>query len=63
MMTIRSIPEEASAILKEATRPSNRLKMGDALANLTCNVGLTNEDVAAIEQVRDKTPAELIRFE
>lgn len=59
----RSAEAEVRAILEEATRPANRLKMGDALAALGRKVGLTNEDVAALEQVRDKTPAEPMRFE
>lgn len=60
---LRSAEAEVRAILEEATRPANRLKMGDALAALGRKVGLTNEDVAALEQVRDKTPAEPMRFE
>lgn len=59
----RSAEAEVRAILEDAIRPDNRLKMGDALANLSRKVGLTNEDVAAFEQVRDKTPAEPMRFE
>lgn len=59
----RSAEAEVRAILEEATRPANRLKMGDALANLSRKAGLTNEDVAALEQVRDQTPAEPMRFE
>ncbi len=59
----RSAEAEVRAILEEATRPENRLKMGDALATLGRKVGLTKEDVAAFEQVRDKTPTEPMRFE
>ncbi|WP_280112863.1 Arc family DNA-binding protein [Vreelandella sp. F11] len=59
----RSAEAEVRAILEEATRPANRFKMGDALANLSRKAGLTNEDVAALEQVRDQTPAEPMRFE
>lgn len=59
----RSAEAEVRAILEEATRPENRFKMGDALANLSRKAGLTNEDVAALEQVRDQTPAEPMRFE
>lgn len=59
----RSAEAEVRAILEEATRPANRPKMGDALANLSRKAGLTNEDVAALEQVRDQTPAEPMRFE
>lgn len=50
------------AILEEVTRPETRLKMGDALAELGRKVGLTYEDCAVFEQLRDQTPAEPMRF-
>ncbi len=59
----RSAEAEVRAILEEITRPDTRLKMGDALAELGRKVGLTNEDFAVFNQVRDKTPAEPLRFE
>lgn len=59
----RSAEAEVRAILEEVTRPDTRLKMGDALAELGRKVGLTNEDFAVFDQVRDKTPAEPMRFE
>ena len=58
----RSAEAEVRAILEEVTRPETRLKMGDALAELGRKVGLTNEDFAVFEQLRDQTPAEPIRF-
>jgi plasmid stability protein len=59
----RSAEAEVRAILEEITRPETRLKMGDALAELGRQVGLTNEDFEAFEQARNKTPAEPMRFE
>jgi plasmid stability protein len=59
----RSAEAEVRAILEEATLPEKRLHMGDALANLSHKIGLTNEDFEIFEQVRDKTPAEPMRFE
>jgi len=59
----RSAEAEVRAILEEVTLPEKRLRMGDALADLGRKVGLKNEDVAVFEQVRDKTPAEPMRFE
>ncbi len=59
----RSAEAEVRAILEEVTRPENRLHMGDALVALGRKVGLTNEDFSALGQVRDKTPAEPMRFE
>ena len=37
--------------------------MGDALATIGRQAGLSNEDVAAMEQACDKTPAQPLRFE
>ncbi|MFH0933820.1 MAG: plasmid stabilization protein, partial [Pseudomonadota bacterium] len=35
----------------------------EALAELSRKIGLTNEDFEVLNQVRDKTPAEPLRFE
>ncbi len=59
----RSAEAEVRAILEEVTRPEKRLHMGDALAALGRKAGLTNEDFSIFDQVRDKTPAEPMRFE
>jgi len=59
----RSAEAEVRAILEEVTRPEKRLHMGDALAALGRKVGLTNEDFFIFDQVRDKKPAEPLRFE
>ncbi len=50
-------------ILKEVLTPEVRVHMGDALATLGRKIGLTNEDFAVFEQVRDKTSAEPMKFE
>jgi plasmid stability protein len=59
----RSAEAEVRAILEEVTRPETRLHMGDALAALGRKVGLTNEDFTVFDKVRDKTPAEPMKFE
>ena len=59
----RSAEAEMRAILEAAIKPESRLCMGDALASLGRNIGLTNDDFAVFEQVREKTPAEPMRFE
>ncbi len=59
----RSTEAEVRAILEEAIRPESRICMGDALASLGRKIGLTNEDFAMFDQVRDKAPAEPVRFE
>ena len=59
----RSTEAEIRDILETTVRPPERLRLGTALAELGRRVGLTDEDFAAFEQVRDKTPAEPVRFE
>jgi plasmid stability protein len=54
----RSTEAEVRAILENAVKPAERIRMGDALAALGRKIGLKDEDVAVFEQVRDKTPAE-----
>ncbi|MBU6436478.1 MAG: Arc family DNA-binding protein [Betaproteobacteria bacterium] len=58
----RSTEAEVRALLEEAVKPPERLRLGDALAALGRKVGLTDADVAALEHVRDTTPAEPLRF-
>jgi len=50
-------------ILAAAVKPENRVRVGDALAAIGRRVGLTDEDFAILEKVRDRTPAEPLRFE
>jgi plasmid stability protein len=59
----RSTEAEIRDILELAVRPPERLRMGAALAELGRRVGLSDDDIAAFEQARDKTPAEPVRFE
>ncbi len=59
----RSTEAEIREILTMAVKPAGRLRLGDALAEMSREMGLTNEDVAALEQTRDRTPAEPMRFE
>ena len=59
----QSAEAEALAILEEATRPETRLKIGDALAEMSRGLGLTNEDFDIFRQTRDQTAAEPMRFE
>jgi plasmid stability protein len=49
----RSTEAEARAILDEAVRPAERIKLGSALAALAHPLGGLDLDI-----VRDKTPAE-----
>ncbi len=59
----RSTEAEVRDILANAVKPENRLRMGEALAELGRKIGLTNEDFEVFDQVRDKTPAEPPGFE
>jgi plasmid stability protein len=44
-------------LLERAVKPAERVRLGNALAALGRNIGLTDEDIAAIDQTREKSPA------
>lgn len=59
----RSTEAEVREILAEVVKPSSRVRVGEALAAIGRKIGLTNEDVAVLESVRDKSPAKPLSFE
>lgn len=59
----RSIEAEVREILAAAVKPEKRVRVGDALAAIGRKIGLTNEDFAVFENVRDRTPAEPLSFD
>jgi plasmid stability protein len=59
----RSTEAEVRKILAAAVKPDTRVRLGEALATLGCEIGLTNEDFEVFEQVSDKAPAKPLRFE
>jgi plasmid stability protein len=59
----RSAEAEIREILEKAVKPPKRVRLGDALAALGRKVGLTDEGIAAIDQMRNKLPAEPMKFE
>ena len=59
----RSTEAEIRDILERAARPEGRIRMGEALASLGREIWLTDEEVEQINQLRDKTPAEPMRFD
>jgi len=59
----RSTEAEIREILASAVKPEARVRLGDSLAALGRKIGLTNEDVEVLDQARDTTPAEPLRFE
>jgi len=54
----RSTEAEVRDILESAVKPESRLLMGAALSALGREGGLTNEDLEALDQAWDHTPAE-----
>jgi len=54
----RSTEAEVRDILATAVMPEQRVRLGDALATLGRQIGLTHEDWTRIEKARDRTPAE-----
>ena len=59
----RSTEAEVREILAAVVKPEKRVRIGDALAAIGRKVGLTDEDIAVFESVRDKTPAQPLRFD
>jgi plasmid stability protein len=57
-----STEAEVRAILSMAVKPDARVLLGEALAALGREIGLTNEDFEVLDQVRDKTSAEPLQF-
>ncbi len=53
----RSAEAEVREILAAALIPKQRTRLGDALAALGRELELSDEDVTALEGVRDKAPA------
>ncbi|WP_428663049.1 FitA-like ribbon-helix-helix domain-containing protein [Reyranella sp.] len=63
----RSTEAEIRAILEAAVLPEGRVRLGTALSEASRKMGLTNADIEAfqeaLEQVRDKRPAEPLKFD
>nr|WP_153435836.1 plasmid stabilization protein [Sinorhizobium saheli] len=59
----RSTEAEVRDILESAVKSEQRIRMGDALAEIGRRAGLTNDDFALFEEVRDRTPAKPMGFE
>ena len=60
----RSTEAEIRDILETVALPPERVKLGSMLASIARDAGgMTDAEVAHINQLRDKTPAEPMRFE
>ena len=53
-----STEAEVHAILSAAVKPEPRVRMGDALASLGRQIGLTAEDFEILAQAKECKPAE-----
>ena len=54
---------EIRAILEDRVKPETRLKLGSLVMEIGREAGLTEEDLAIMEQVRDTTSARSASFE
>lgn len=60
----RSTEAEIRDILEKAAKPEGRVKLGSMLASIAREAGgLTDEEFALFESVRNKTPARAASFE
>ncbi|CAN5161390.1 plasmid stabilization protein [soil metagenome] len=59
----RSTEAEVREILATAVKPEARVRLGEALAALSRDIGLTNEDFEVFERVSDRAPAMPLGFE
>ena len=53
----RSTEAEVREILAIAVKPEARVRLGEALAALSRDIGLTNEDFEVFDRVSDRAPA------
>ena len=51
-----SMEAEVREILETAVAPEGRIRLGSLLAEIGRETGLTEEEVAVFEQMRDKSP-------
>jgi plasmid stability protein len=58
-----SMEAEVRDILALAVSPRGRVKLGSLLAEIGRKAGLTDEEFAVFEQVRDPTPARKVSFD
>lgn len=59
----RSTEAEVRAILESAVKPPERTRLGSLLVEMGRRARLTDEEVAAIEDARDRAPARSVCLE
>lgn len=58
-----STEAEIRDILEQVVRPAERVKLGALLASIGRDAGLTPEDVACLDEIRDRATSEPVSFE
>src|SRR3954447_2041867 len=58
-----SMEAEVREILESVVSPEGRVKLGSLLADMGRQAGLSDEEFAVFEQVRDKTASRPVSFE
>ncbi len=58
-----SMEAEVRDILEAAVSPKGRVKLGSLLADIGRQSGLSDEEFAVFESVRDRSPARQVSFE
>ena len=58
-----STEAEVRAILADAVKPAERIRLGSLLAGIGQEVGLTDEEFAIFENVRDRTSTPTVDLE
>ena len=59
----RSMEAEVREILEATVAPEGRFKLGTLLAEIGRQAGLTDEEAAVFDNVRDKSPIRPIEFD
>jgi plasmid stability protein len=59
----RSTEAEVREILEQVVKPQGRIQMGDALAALGRRLGLTDQDVDLLQDLRDRGPTKPLELE
>jgi antitoxin FitA len=59
----QSMEAEVRDILESVVSPQGRVKLGSLLADLGQQARLSDDEFAALEQTRDRSPARTVNFE
>ena len=59
----RSTEAEVRDILEAAVKPEGRVRLGSFVTGFGSDAGLSDEEFAIFENIRDRTPAKPVSFE